>query len=119
MKLPNRKFLPGLITVFLFFGGLNQLSAQPEYHYMPAKIGWHNAVYDDNKKDPKLVPWTTWDNALEREMNWYLNAPVNDHGYPSYVHITFMDENYQAYRNDFIPATQNGMGIISSLPSPL
>ena len=44
-----------------------------------------------------------------------LNAPVNDHGYPSYVYITFMDENYQSYRNDFIPATQNGMGIISYL----
>ncbi|MCK9404766.1 MAG: hypothetical protein M0Q26_15335 [Chitinophagaceae bacterium] len=82
---------------------------------MPAKIGWHEAVYDDNKKEPKLVPWTTWDNALEREMNWYLKAPVNEHGYPSYVYITFMDENYQPYRNDFIPATQNGMGIISYL----
>ena len=48
-------------------------------------------------------------------MNWYLKAPVNEHGYPSYVCFTFMDEHYQAYRNDFIPAMQNGMGIISYL----
>jgi glycerophosphoryl diester phosphodiesterase len=90
-------------------------NGQVGHNYMPAKIGWHDAVYDDNIKEPKLTPWTTWDNALEREMSWYLNAPVNEQGYPSFVHITFMDGNYQAYRNDFIPATQNGMGIISWL----
>ena len=111
MKIQFNSFL----AVISLFAVQKQVAAQPDFNYMPTKIGWHNAVYDDNKKDPKLTPWTTWDNALEREMNWYLNAPVNDHGYPSYVHITFMDENYQSYRNDFIPATQNGMGIISYL----
>ena len=111
MKIQFNSFL----AVISLFAVQKQVAAQPDFNYMPAKIGWHNAVYDDNKKDPKLTPWTTWDNALEREMNWYLNAPVDDHGYPSYVYITFMDENYQSYRNDFIPATQNGMGIISYL----
>ncbi len=115
MKIQINRFLGSILAIGLLVAMQNQSAAQPDYNYMPAKIGWHNAVYDDNKKDPKLTPWTTWDNALEREMNWYLNAPVNDHGYPSYVHITFMDENYQSYRNDFIPATQNGMGIISYL----
>jgi hypothetical protein len=75
-----------------------ELDAQPVLNYMPAKIGWHDAVYDDNQKEPKLVPWTTWDNAIEREMNWYLKAPLNEHGYPSYVYITFMDGNYKSYR---------------------
>ncbi len=99
------------------------LRAQPVFNYMPSRIGWHDAVYDNNaeavhddeKTGPKLTPWTTWDNALEREMNWFMKAPVNDHGYPAYVCFTFMDENYQPYRNDFIPATQDGMGIISYL----
>ncbi|NOX64859.1 MAG: hypothetical protein GXO85_03445 [Chlorobi bacterium] len=90
----------------------NVIYAQESFNYMPSKIGWHNAQYDD-QKPPHLVPWTTWDDALEREMDWYLNAPINEHGYPAFVHITFMDENYQSYRPDFIPATQNGMGIIS------
>lgn len=103
-----------LFAITLAFANV-QATAQPEFHYMPAQIGWHKAVYDYNTKEPGLVPWTTWDNALEREMNWYLNAPADEHGYPSFAHITFMDENYQAYRKDFIPATQNGMGIISYL----
>jgi len=88
-----------------------ELSSQEVHNYMPTNIGWHKAVYNENKREPKLVPRTSWDNAIEREMNWYIKAPVNDHGYPSYVYITFMDENYQPYRNDFLPATQNGMGI--------
>ncbi|TSA37931.1 MAG: hypothetical protein D4R64_04625 [Porphyromonadaceae bacterium] len=116
MKTPPRIFLIILLTVTsLILVHQKELSAQSGLNYMPTKIGWHEAVYDDNKKEPKLVPWTTWDNALEREMNWYLKAPVNEHGYPSYVYITFMDEDYQPYRKDFIPATQNGMGIISYL----
>ena len=110
----------GHVTVKLLIGIIliltsNLLIAQPEFHYLPEKIGWHEAVYDFSAKEAGLVPWTTWDDALEREMQWYLNAPVNDKGYPSYVHITFMNEKYEAYRNDFIPATQNGMGIISYL----
>ena len=111
------------LAILLTLTSQQKLQAQPTFDYMPAKIGWHNAVYDNNteaihddeKTGQKLTPWTTWDDALEREMNWFLNAPVNDHGYPAYVCFTFMDENYQPYRNDFIPATQDGMGIISYL----
>jgi glycerophosphoryl diester phosphodiesterase len=109
------KIVVGFLFAFALILVKTQVMAQPELHYMPSQIGWHNAVYDDNKKDPKLAPWTTWNDALEREMDWYLKAPLNDHGYPSYVYITFMDEDYQSYRNDCIPATQNGMGIISYL----
>lgn len=116
MKPSRNNFLFFFFTIAsLILVQQKELPAQTSHNYMPTKIGWHEAVYDDNKKEPKLVPWTTWDNALEREMNWYLNAPLNEHGYPSYVYITFMDENYKPYRNDFIPATQNGMGIISYL----
>jgi hypothetical protein len=107
-------FLPFIIAILVSIQH-KAIVAQASHHYMPTKIGWHEAVYDDNKKEPKLAPWTTWNDALEREMNWYLKAPVNEHGYPSYVYITFMDGNYRSYRNDFIPATQNGMGIISYL----
>lgn len=102
------------ISVFPFLLS-KRVNAQSSHNYMPGKIGWHAPIYDDNPKEPKLTPWTTWDDAIEREMNWYLKAPINEYGYPSYVYITFMNENYQAYRNDFIPATQNGMGIISYL----
>ena len=105
-----------IITTLLFlFFHKNEGYAQAIHNFMPAKIGWHESIYDDNPKEPKLTPWTTWDDAIEREMNWYLKAPINEHGYPSYVYITFMNENYQAYRSDFIPATQDGMGIISYL----
>src|SRR6478609_2772633 len=82
IPLDNKKtnYLPMKIVVgFLFAFALilvkTQVIAQPEFHYMPSQIGWHNAVYYDNKKDPKSGPWTTWKDALEREMNWYLNAP--------------------------------------------
>jgi hypothetical protein len=49
-------------------------------------------------------------------MQWYLQCPIT-HGYPNFVWMTFMDGHYQPdpRRSDFIPATQNGMGIISYL----
>ena len=76
-------------------------------------LGNHPVVYDEHSQ---LRPWTTWRDALEREVNWYLKCPV-EHGYPRFVYMTFMDGNYQAIakRPSFIPATQNGMGIISYL----
>lgn len=103
------KFVLVVLIISISVPGHN--IAQEHFHYMPSKIGRHEAVYDGNEKDPKLVLWTTWDDALEREMKWYLNAPINKHGYPAFVHITFMDELYQSYRDDSIPATQNLMGI--------
>ncbi len=78
----------------------------------PTKIGFHDAVYDAGGK---LLPWTAWDDALQREMQWYLKCPVNEHGYPVFVYATFMDGNYEVPRMDTIPCTQNGLGILSYL----
>jgi hypothetical protein len=76
-------------------------------------IGNHPAVYDEHGI---LLPWTHWRNAIQREVNWYLSCPV-ENGYPRFVYTTFMDGNYQplAKNATFIPATQDGMGIISYL----
>lgn len=76
-------------------------------------IGNHPAVYDAHSL---LQPWTAWRDAIDREVNWYLKCPV-EQGYPRFVCMTFMDGNYQviARKPSFIPATQNGMGIISYL----
>jgi hypothetical protein len=76
-------------------------------------LGNHQAVYDSNGI---LLPWTSWGDALDREMKWYFNCPV-EKGYPTFVMMTFMDEKYNLIegRDDFIPSTQNGMGIISYL----
>lgn len=76
-------------------------------------IGNHVAVYDANGI---LQPWASWDDILDREANWYSRCPV-EHGYPRFVYLTFMDGNYQAdtNSNSFIPAMQDGMGIISYL----
>ena len=77
------------------------------------QIGNHKAVYDPNGI---LLPWTSWKDALDREMSWYLKCPI-EHGYPRFVYMTFMDGDYNLIvkRPSFIPATQNGMGIISYL----
>jgi len=76
-------------------------------------IGNHRAVYDAHGA---LLPWSPWRDAIQREVNWYLNCPV-EHGYPRFVYTTFMDGNYEplAENASFIPATQDGMGIISYL----
>ncbi len=76
-------------------------------------IGNHRAVYDDQGL---FRPWTSWSDALNREMNWYLACPI-ENGYPRFVYTTFMDGDYEpiARRMDFIPSMQDGMGIISYL----
>ena len=76
-------------------------------------IGNHPAVYDTNGA---LQPWISWRAALEREVNWYLRCPT-DHGYPRFAAVTFMDGKYQPIpdRPSFIPAMQDGMGVISYL----
>ena len=77
------------------------------------KIGFHKAVYD---ADGKLLPWKSWDSGpCKGKWDWYLNCPLDSHGYPIFVFTTFMDENYKSYRTDTIPCTQLGMGIISYL----
>src|SRR5271168_1703027 len=76
-------------------------------------IGNHVAVYDASSA---LQPWAAWDDIIQREVNWYSHCPV-EHGYPRFVYVTFMDGDYQADTNalSFIPAMQDGMGILSYL----
>jgi hypothetical protein len=64
----------------------------------------------------RLLPWTSWTAALDREMNFYQGCPL-DHGYPRFIHATFLDGDWNPFpdRTDTIPATQNGMGILSYL----
>jgi hypothetical protein len=95
------------IALLILFSSLCAIAAQP------AKLGSHIATY---APDGSLLPWTSWEDALDREMNWYLKCPIED-GYPRFVWMTFMDGNYQpiAEHKDTIPAMQNGVGIISYL----
>src|ERR1035437_4262729 len=75
---------------------------------LPAQnIGNHPAAYD---QQGVLLPWTPWRDAIQREVNWYLNCPV-ENGYPRFVYTTFMDGNYQpmAKNASFIPAMQDGI----------
>ncbi len=76
-------------------------------------IGNHQAIYD---KHGTLLPWTPWRDAIRREVEWYLKCPVENR-YPRFVYTTFMDGSYQPQTDNasFIPATQDGMGIISYL----
>ena len=97
---------PFLLFLFIIISSANVLLSQN----LPQKIGFHKAVYDEQGK---LLPWIPWSRALVKEMNWYQNCPAGKKGYPVFFYATFMDENYKAYRSDFIPATQLGMGIIS------
>jgi hypothetical protein len=66
--------------------------------------------------DGRLRAWTAWPDALEREMRFYRSCP-RDRGYPRFVCETFLDGRWEAAseRSDIIPATQNGMGILSYL----
>jgi hypothetical protein len=77
------------------------------------EIAGHEAKFDS---EGGLLPWISWNIALDREMRFYENAPA-DHGYPIFVTTTFLDGSWRpwAERNDTIPATQDGMGIISYL----
>jgi hypothetical protein len=80
---------------------------------MARQLSNHRAVYDAHGI---LQPWTSWHDAIQREVEWYLKCPV-ENGYPRFVYTTFMDGNCEPIPNrpSFIPATQNGMGIISYL----
>jgi hypothetical protein len=76
-------------------------------------IAGHVAKFDSSGH---LLPWISWNTALDLEMHFYQTAP-SDHGYPIFVTTTFLDGDWkpQSDRDDTIPATQNGMGIISYL----
>lgn len=80
---------------------------------MTTRLGSHIARYDEQGL---LQPWTDFPDTIEREMAWYLACPF-EQGYPRFVCTTFMEGDYSASpeRDDFIPATQNSMGILSYL----
>jgi hypothetical protein len=88
-------------------------SAAPAEPAKSAVIAGHAARFD---ADGHLLPWISWNTALDREMHFYEGAP-SERGYPVFVTTTFLDGEWkpQAARSDTIPATQNGMGIISYL----
>jgi hypothetical protein len=64
----------------------------------------------------RLRPWASWNAALDLEMDFYRQCP-SDHGYPRFTQATFLDGEWVPMpdRTDTIPATQNGMGILSYL----
>ena len=80
---------------------------------MPASIAGHDLRFD---AQGELLPWTSWLRALDLEMDFYRGCPA-DRGYPRFVHVTMLDDEWHAEpgRTDTIPATQNGMGILSYL----
>ncbi len=79
----------------------------------PSIIAGHTTRFDPQGL---LRPWTSWNDALDREMNFYQQCP-SEHGYPRFVLATFLDGDWTPIpdRTDTIPATQNGMGILSYL----
>ena len=80
---------------------------------MTASIAGHTLEFDGLGR---LLTWTAWTRALDLEMNFYRRCPA-EQGYPRFVCETFLDGDWiaNAERTDTIPATQNGMGIISYL----
>jgi hypothetical protein len=104
-------------TVFsaLFLLGVPVLgagAAEGDAAVKQESFGFHKAVYD---AEGKLLPWTSWEDAVDREMKFYENCPEEPHGYPVFVVATFMDGNYKPFQTDNIPCTQDGMGILSYL----
>ena len=79
----------------------------------PPRIADHVLRFDASGR---LLPWISWRRALEREMRFYRQCP-SAHGYPLFVSETFLDGNWSpdSSRRDTIPATQNGLGIVSYL----
>jgi hypothetical protein len=64
----------------------------------------------------KLKPWAAWNEVLDLEMKFYRQCPA-ERGYPRFVFATFLDGEWNPLpdRDDSIPSTQNGMGILSYL----
>jgi hypothetical protein len=79
----------------------------------PVRIATHEARFD---AQGRLLLWTSWNAALDREMRFYQQCP-EERGYPRFVSVTFPDGDWkpQPDRLDTIPATQDGMGILSYL----
>ena len=82
-------------------------------YFQPFTIAGHAVDFD---AEGRLRPWISWNEALDREIDFYQQCP-EDRGYPRFVLATFLDGDWTASpeRTDTIPATQNGMGILSYL----
>jgi hypothetical protein len=76
-------------------------------------IAGHEAVLDGQGR---LEAWAPWNDVLDRQMSFYQQCPL-ERDYPRFVLATFLDGNWVPMpdRTDSIPATQNGMGILSYL----
>ncbi len=103
----QRFFIPCVLLCLLFLPAMHSSADTP------VMLGNHRARFDSNGL---LLPWTSWRDALQREVNWYAHCPM-EHGYPRFVTLTFMDGTYAPVkrRTDMIPAMQLGMGILSYL----
>jgi hypothetical protein len=79
----------------------------------PRGLAGHDLRVDP---DGRLIPWTPWIAALDREMRFYQSCPA-DRGYPRFAYVTFLDADWVPSRDrtDTIPSTQAGMGILSYL----
>src|SRR6202789_3946445 len=75
--------------------------------HQPVVIAGHEARFD---AQGQLRPWTSWNEALDLEMNFYQQCPLEQE-YPRFVLATFLDAQWTPIpeRLDTIPATQNGM----------
>lgn len=78
----------------------------------PLVIGNHTAVYEGRGF---LVPWTSWADALGREMSWYATTCGTVSGFPVYATAVHLDSTCMPSEDDAIPAMQDGMGILSYL----
>jgi hypothetical protein len=75
-------------------------------------IAGHAARFDARGR---LLAWAPWEDVISQEMKFYEGAPL-EHGYPVFVTTTFLDGTWKpTERGDTIPATQDGMGILSWL----
>jgi hypothetical protein len=102
------------LAIFVLGAGLVAAAPKPATRSPEqAVIAGHVARYD---AQGRLLPWTSWNVALDREMHFYQQCPA-DHGYPQFISATILDGDCVPVpeRTDTIPATQNGMGIISYL----
>lgn len=101
----------GATLVLLFAFPATIMPVLPTPSAKEPSIGGHVAKFDSAGN---LIPWIPWKAALDREMRFYESAPL-DHGYPLFITTTFLDDNWKPLsdRSDTIPATQDGMGIIS------
>ncbi len=107
-------WITGLLASLVLMFGLScqrpRIVAVPSTR--PKQIGFHEAIYDS---EGKLLPWTAWEDAVDREMAWYADCPTGPSGYPIFVYSTFMDDQYRPTKTEVIPAMQDGMGILSYL----